>query len=64
MTKDKEKKISLFHKLQHKMGWFTGYCDAFYKGKNLYMSFVCNKCGKRTGIHCINSLVGIKQNEN
>jgi hypothetical protein len=52
-----EEKITWFHKLQHKLGWFNGYCDSFYIGKKLYMSFVCNKCGMRTGIHCIDDLI-------
>lgn len=41
----------LLHRLSHKLGWFTGYCDAFYQGDQMYMSFVCNTCGERTGIH-------------
>lgn len=47
----------MWHKLMHKIGWFYGYCDAFYKGKTMYMSFVCFQCGLRTGIHPIDKIV-------
>ena len=47
----------IIHELAHKLGWFTGYCDSFWKEKHLYMSFVCNYCGKRTGVHNIDFLI-------
>ena len=40
----------VWHRLMHGIGWFDGFCDAFWKGDKLYMSFVCGDCGKRTGI--------------
>ena len=47
----------LFHRIMHFLGLYNGYCDAFYDGEKLMMSFVCTTCGKRTGIHCVDKLI-------
>ena len=53
----------LLHKLAHVFGYFHGHYDAFYptpsdhKEGRMYMSFVCNTCGKRTGIHRCDDVV-------
>lgn len=45
------------HKIKHWLGLNTGYCDAFYKDGKMYMSFVCNDCGKRSGIHLCDKII-------
>lgn len=47
----------LIHKIKHWLGWYHGYCESFYRGKNLYMSYVCSECGKRSGVHLIDKLI-------
>lgn len=45
------------HKLKHIFKTYHGYCDAFYRGKKMYMSYKCSECGKREGIFPIDNLV-------
>lgn len=52
-----KEKISIFHKIAHLLGNYHGYCDAFYKGKKLYMSYVCSTCGKRSMIFPIDNVI-------
>ncbi|MGV8131346.1 MAG: hypothetical protein ACP5N7_04590 [Candidatus Pacearchaeota archaeon] len=50
--------MKILHKIQHLLGFYNGYCDAFYDENNvLYMSFVCNTCGKRTDIHPCDGII-------
>lgn len=48
----------MLHKLIHFLNLNTGICSSFYDERGrLMMSFVCNTCGKREGIHCVDKII-------
>lgn len=47
----------LIHKIKHYFGWNTGTCDSFYQDGKLFMSFKCDECGERFGIHPIDDFL-------
>jgi len=47
----------LLHKIAHLLKWNYGRPDSFYQGDKLMMSFKCDGCEERTGIHNVDSLI-------
>lgn len=47
----------ILHKIAHLLSWNYGHPYSWYEGDELMMSFRCNTCLKKSGIHKINKVI-------
>lgn len=51
---------TILHKIVHLLGWNHGHVYSWYEGDELMMSWRCNTCFKKEGIHPINKVIDIE----
>lgn len=47
----------VLHKIAHLFNWNYGKPYSYYKNGKIMMSFKCSRCGKLSGIHCIDNII-------